>query len=102
MLADCQVQKGHLLESLHCELLAKAQQLLGADREVTLLGDGEFDGTDLLEKVCSGGWEYVCRTAKNVCLYEGCQPFGFSDLLVPEGGMWRSREWSSLWPVMVR
>jgi len=78
-------KKGHLLESLHCELLAKAQKLLGPDRAVTLLGDGEFDGTDLLEKVRSGGWEYVCRTAKNVCLYEDDQPFGFADLYVQEG-----------------
>lgn len=78
-------KKGHLLESLHCELLEKAQELLGAGREVTLLGDGEFDGTDLLKQVCGGGWEYVCRTAKNICLYEDGQVFGFSDLHVREG-----------------
>ena len=78
-------KKGHLLESLHCKLIQEAQQLLGADREVTLLGDGEFDGTDLLEKVRTGGWEYVCRTAKNVCLYEEGHSFSFSDLCVRKG-----------------
>jgi Transposase DDE domain len=78
-------KKGHLLESLHVELVEKAQQLLGPDRQVTLLGDGEFDGTTLLETVCRGGWEYVCRTAKNICLYEDGQLFGFSDLCVREG-----------------
>jgi hypothetical protein len=78
-------KKGHLLESLHCELIQKAQQLLGSDREVILLGDGEFDGIQLLETVRTGGWEYVCRTAKNVCLYEMGESFGFDDLHVQEG-----------------
>ena len=78
-------KKGHLLESLHCEVIHKAQELLGSSREVILLGDGEFDGTQLLETVRSGGWEYVCRTAKNVCLYEADQPFGFDGLCVQEG-----------------
>ena len=78
-------KKGHLLESLHCELIQKAQQLLGSDREVILLGDGEFDGIQLLETVRTGGWEYVCRTAKNVCLYEMGQSFSFDALHVQEG-----------------
>jgi Transposase DDE domain len=78
-------KKGHLLESLHCELIQKAQELLGASREVILLGDGEFDGTTLLETVRRGGWNYVCRTAKNVCVYEAGQAFGFEDLCVQPG-----------------
>jgi hypothetical protein len=78
-------KKGHLLETLHCELIQKAQELLGSDREVILLGDGEFDGIELLETLRVGGWEYVCRTAKNVCLYEEGQSFGFEDLYLHPG-----------------
>jgi hypothetical protein len=35
-----------------------------------LLGDGEFDGVEVLDQVASWGWGYVCRTAKNTILYE--------------------------------
>ena len=78
-------KKGHLLESLHCELIHKAQHILGASRDVILLGDGEFDGTQLLETVRGGGWEYVCRTAVNVCLYEAGEPFRFDALCLQPG-----------------
>ena len=40
-------KKGHLLESLHCELIQKAQEILGASREVILLGA-------CFRSVCSG------------------------------------------------
>jgi hypothetical protein len=52
---------------------------------VILLGDGEFDGIELLEALRMGGWGYVCRKAKNVCLYKGGPPFGFGELYVQPG-----------------
>lgn len=78
-------KKGHLGEDLHCELLQKAQAILGTSRQVILLGDGEFDGIALLETVRRGAWEYVCRTAKNVCLFETGEAFAFSDLYLQPG-----------------
>jgi hypothetical protein len=78
-------KKGHVLESLHCELIQKAQQILGSSRQVILLGDGEFDGIDLLQTVVAGGWEYVCRTSKNVCLSEEGQSFRFDALCLQPG-----------------
>jgi hypothetical protein len=73
-------KKGHLPQDLHCELFPKARQLIGSTREVIFLGDGEFDGTDLLAALQQAGWQYVCRTASNVCLYEAEAEFRFTDL----------------------
>ena len=78
-------KKGHLPQDLHCRLFQKAQRLIGAQREVIFLGDGEFDGTDLLDALEQAGWQYVCRTASNVCLYEDEQEFHFTDLALRPG-----------------
>jgi len=34
-----------------------------AGAKVVLLGDGEFDGTALQDRLRQRGWAYVCRTA---------------------------------------
>ena len=78
-------KKGHLPQDLHCQLFHKAQRLLGDTREVIFLGDGEFDGTDLLAALEQAGWQYVCRTASNVCLYEDEAEFRFTDLGLQRG-----------------
>src|SRR5258708_34380215 len=41
-------KKGHLSEQTHIELVRKAADLLPAKRAVVFLGDGEFDGMELL------------------------------------------------------
>ena len=58
-------KKGHLPESLHLDLLEQVHDIVPKDSSVVFLGDGEFDGIDLQERINSYGWEYVCRTAKN-------------------------------------
>ena len=63
-------KKGHLPQDLHCRLFEQVKKLVGAEREVIVLGDGEFDGTDWLAAIAETGWQYVRRTAKNACLYE--------------------------------
>ena len=40
-------QKGHFPQASHCALLAQIQPLIPSPAEVTFLGDGEFDGTEL-------------------------------------------------------
>jgi hypothetical protein len=80
-----QGKKGHLPQDLHCRLFQQAQALVGGEREVIFLGDGEFDGTDLLEAITTTGWHYVCRTAKNACLFEEGVPFCFGDLFLRPG-----------------
>jgi hypothetical protein len=58
-------QKGHLGQDLHLQLVEMVQALLPSEAKVTLLGDGEFDGTFLQETVREYGWQWVVRTAKN-------------------------------------
>lgn len=62
--------KGHFPQEAHRELLAQAKALVPAGRQVIFLGDGEFDGCNLLADIAAAGWHFVCRTAKNVLLAE--------------------------------
>ena len=79
-------KKGHLSEENHLTLLEKAKPLLPADRQVIFLGDGEFDGVALQAKLTEYGWDYACRTAKNVQLKEEDSAwFAPQDLLVEPG-----------------
>ena len=73
--------KGHLPETLHLELLEMLQMVLPEDYQAIFLGDGEFDGIQLLSALQSLGWPYVCRTAKNALLHEDGD-FSFTDLLL--------------------
>jgi hypothetical protein len=55
-------KKGHFPEDWHIALVEQVQELLPAEAHVVLLGDGEFDGTDLQHTLEEAGWSYVCRT----------------------------------------
>lgn len=57
--------KGHFAETDHIALVEKVHALIPQRQDVTFLGDGEFDGVELLECVEDYGWDFVCRTAKN-------------------------------------
>jgi len=59
-------RKGHLAESLHCALLAQLKPLVPPASQVTILGDGEFDGTQWQAAIAEQGWQYVCRTASDI------------------------------------
>lgn len=43
--------KGHFTQQCHQALLAQVKSLIPANREVVFLGDGEFDGCDLLADI---------------------------------------------------
>jgi hypothetical protein len=77
--------KGHLPERLHLDLLSQLKALLPPNCQAIFLGDGEFDGIKLLTAVQALGLQYVCRTAKNIQLYEDGLPFSFSDLCLGRG-----------------
>ena len=79
-----QAKKGHFPQEQHRQLLAQAQALIPSGRKVIFLGDGEFDGCDLLQDIAAAGWHFVCRTAKNVLLQEADwsgETFSLSDLM---------------------
>jgi hypothetical protein len=74
--------KGHLSQDLHLQLLLEVQPLMPAQVKVVLVGDGEFDGTRLQERLRGWGWQWVVRTAKN------------SQYLSPRAKKWHSfAEW---------
>ena len=62
-------KKGHLPESSHLELLNCLRAIVTDGKRIVILGDGEFDGTELQSDIQGFGWEYVCRTGKNVKLF---------------------------------
>lgn len=78
-------KKGHLSEAKHCELLEKVRPLIPAGRVVIFLGDGEFDGCGLLSCLEAYGWQYVCRTAKNIQMCEAGGWFCFAELGMEKG-----------------
>lgn len=61
-------KKGHFPQQAHCDLLAQIQALIPAGADVTVLGDGEFDGTEFQATLRRLKWKYVCRTAPNLLM----------------------------------
>jgi hypothetical protein len=78
-------KKGHLSEATHIQLVQRGAEILPPDRRIVFLGDGEFDGVELLGTLATLGWSYVCRTAKNVVLTEAGERFQPTDLLLAVG-----------------
>ncbi len=71
-------KKGHFPQAMHCALLEHLQPLVPPAAEVVVVGDGEFDGTDLQAQIRAFGWQYVCRTTPNLLMtvYGGERPIG--------------------------
>jgi hypothetical protein len=78
-------RKGHLAEELHLELLQKLHAIVPIGSQVYFLGDGEFDGIEVQATIDDWEWLYVCRTSKNIQLYEEDIPFSFIDLCLRPG-----------------
>ena len=78
-------KKGHLPEALHCALIGRLQELIPPDATVTLLGDGEFDGTELQTFLREAKWEYVCRTGTNILIFAAERVFTVGDLPLSHG-----------------
>lgn len=77
--------KGHLPEGTHVALLESVLELLPPDSDVVFLGDGEFDGTNLLETIQHAGAHYVCRTAQNAKLYGEDEVLTFGEVGLQRG-----------------
>jgi len=78
-------KKGHLSQDLHCALIRRLQELIPAHAQVLLLGDGEFDGTQLQDAIRTAKWQYVCRTATNILIYALGRVFTVGDLPLSRG-----------------
>ena len=56
-------KKGHSSQQTQLNLFKTVQALLPPDRSVILVGDGEFDGSDVISWFeTETSWQYVCRT----------------------------------------
>jgi hypothetical protein len=82
--------KGHFSEEQHIELIRECSNflrpILPKDWSVVLLGDGEFDGSEL-QLLCQEDlyWDYVLRTNCNTLLFEGEDAFQPQQLDVCNG-----------------
>src|SRR5262245_14681742 len=72
-------RKGHLPEQAHLALLRQAAEIIDKQRTVIFLGDGEFNGIDLLNLLSGLGWCFVCRTSKNTVFCEAGEWFSLAD-----------------------
>jgi len=77
--------KGHFPCDTHVSLLNQVQTMIPAESDVIFLGDGEFDGVPLQATIAGFGWEYVCRTAKNIILRQEDEDFAFETVAVEPG-----------------
>ena len=80
-------KKGHLPEETHVALMQRVQPLIPPECTVIFLGDGEFDGLDLLRAIEDAGWKYVCRTGCNRVITDDGDTFSLSELCLKPGDM---------------
>lgn len=78
-------EKGHFPAATHVALLREVKALVPEGAAVVFLGDGEFDSPELQAEADSYGWEYVCRTAKNIQIGVGDRSQSLADLKVKRG-----------------
>ncbi len=79
-------RKGHSSAEIQLALMKTLQSLLPTDRTMIILGDGEFDGSELVtwfEQQTT--WLYVCRTAKRILIQYQDKWLTLADLDLTEG-----------------
>jgi len=69
-----QAPKGHFPEQMHVDLFTEFAKIIKdcglSQSEIVVLGDGEFDGDQLIKLCQSEGWSYVLKTAKDTLISE--------------------------------
>jgi hypothetical protein len=79
-------KKGHSAEAVQLALLQTVQSLLPTEREVIILGDGEFDGSELIVWFkAQTGWQYICRVTKTCKFEHQGQWATLADLVLADG-----------------
>jgi hypothetical protein len=77
--------KGHFSEQMHLELLGMLLPAVPAGCRVVLLGDGEFDGQQLLQWCADQKWEFVLRTSRDRKVDFGGEMGRIDALSMPHG-----------------
>jgi hypothetical protein len=79
-------RKGHSSQAMQLQLFKQVKALLPADVPVVLLGDGEFDGSEVIDWFQQDSqWRYVCRTDKTNKIFYQDQWLGLHELSLAEG-----------------
>jgi len=75
-------KKGHSSQEVQLKLLRQVKELLPPDVSVVLVGDGEFDGSQLLQWLTDQAqWQFVCRTKSTNRLYYQGRWLSLTDLV---------------------
>lgn len=81
-------KKGHTTAARHLEVLQKVWPLLPEEAEVVLLGDAEYDTTDMVQWLqTETTWHFVLRTAPNLLVQCGSAWHKIGSLPVTRGGL---------------
>jgi hypothetical protein len=79
-------KKGHSSQAVQLALLKATKLLVPNQAEVILLGDGEFDGSQVVSWLeAQPGWQYVCRTANDIKVYYQDQWLPLKDIVLRPG-----------------
>ena len=76
-------RKGHFTEAYHIELLEIVKSIFPESKNITVIGDGEFDGVYFLETIESYDWSFVVRTARNAKFTKKGYPLNLPRKLKP-------------------
>lgn len=74
-------KKGHTTAERHIEVLEKVKTLLPEAAQVILLGDAEYDTTEMLLWLQENTtWNYILRTSPQICVSTGLEEYKIGDL----------------------
>lgn len=79
-------RKGHTSQAVQLTLLEALKAIVPDDYAVILLGDGEFDGAQVIEWLQDqSGWRYVCRSDETTKIYHQETWLALKDLPLKSG-----------------
>jgi len=79
-------KKGHSSQATQLQLFQSLKALLPADLPVILLGDGEFDGSQVIDWFESEPtWQYMCRTDPSTLIFYQGQWLALNQLALAPG-----------------
>jgi len=86
-------KKGHTTAQRHIEVLMKVLPIIPPNSEVVLLGDAEYDTTEMLKWVEEEtDWYYVMRTSPQIYVQKGQKSQAISDYPLEKGQVFVQKE----------
>jgi Transposase DDE domain len=86
-------KKGHTTGQRHVEALTKVELLLPTNCQVILLGDAEYDTTEMQQWVQKkDNWDYVLRTSPQIYVQDGSKSQPIGDYPLQKGQVFQRHE----------